>query len=68
MSKTGTDLVKHLGELAFATRLKRLSESLFTDCFVVKSGCFGNCNGSWRRYRVYLVYITDKNFEKFIRV
>lgn len=31
MSKTGTDLVKHLGELAFATRLKRLAESLQAD-------------------------------------
>lgn len=31
MSKTGTDLVKHLGELAFATRLKRLAESLRAD-------------------------------------
>lgn len=31
MSKTGTDLVKHLGELAFATRLKRLAESLQSD-------------------------------------
>ena len=31
MSKTGTDLIKHLGELAFATRLKRLAESLQAD-------------------------------------
>ncbi len=31
MSKTGTDLVKHLGELAFATRLKRLAELLQAD-------------------------------------
>lgn len=31
MSKTGTDLVKHLGELAFATRLKRLAENLQAD-------------------------------------
>lgn len=31
MAATGTDLIKHLGELAFATRLKRLSESLFSD-------------------------------------
>lgn len=31
MSKTGTDLVKHLGELAFATRLKRLAELLQSD-------------------------------------
>ena len=31
MSKTGTDLIKHLGELAFATRLKRLAESLQSD-------------------------------------
>lgn len=31
MSRTGTDLVKHLGELAFATRLKRLAEGLQAD-------------------------------------
>lgn len=31
MSRTGTDLVKHLGELAFATRLKRLAEGLQND-------------------------------------
>lgn len=31
MSKMGTDLIKHLGELAFATRLKRLAESLQAD-------------------------------------
>ena len=31
MNKTGTDLIKHLGELAFATRLKRLAESLQAD-------------------------------------
>lgn len=31
MSKTGKDLIKHLGELAFATRLKRLAESLQAD-------------------------------------
>ncbi len=31
MSKTGTDLVKHLGELAFATRLKRLADNLQAD-------------------------------------
>ena len=31
MNKTGTDLIKHLGELAFATRLKRLSDSLQAD-------------------------------------
>ena len=31
MAATGTDLIRHLGELAFATRLKRLSESLFSD-------------------------------------
>lgn len=31
MSRTGTDLVKHLGELAFATRLKRLADSLQAD-------------------------------------
>lgn len=31
MSNTGTDLIKHLGELAFATRLKRLAESLQAD-------------------------------------
>jgi DNA-binding MarR family transcriptional regulator len=31
MSKTVTDLVKHLGELAFATRLKRLAEWLQAD-------------------------------------
>jgi len=31
MSRTGTDLVKHLGELAFATRLKRLADTLQAD-------------------------------------
>ncbi|MCW5906712.1 MAG: GNAT family N-acetyltransferase [Chitinophagales bacterium] len=31
MTKTGADLVKHLGELAFATRLKRLAELLQAD-------------------------------------
>ncbi|MFN8322144.1 MAG: GNAT family N-acetyltransferase [Chitinophagales bacterium] len=31
MNHTGTDLIKHLGELAFATRLKRLAESLQAD-------------------------------------
>ncbi len=31
MGNTGTDLIKHLGELAFATRLKRLAEALQAD-------------------------------------